>query len=68
MLAAALVLTACVQRSAVPADEKPVSLDSQTNVRDEVDPCSLTGQAAYEPHGPKARDLAAAAWELLPAV
>lgn len=53
--AAALVLAGCVARTGgaperAPAAGEPVRLDYDTLVN-EVAPCSLTGPAAYEPHG-----------------
>jgi hypothetical protein len=53
--AATLVLAGCVARTAggperAPAAGEPVRLDYDS-LLNEVDPCSLTGPAAYEPHG-----------------
>jgi hypothetical protein len=52
--AAALVLAGCVARSGgaperAPATGAPVTLPHEMGAQ--VDPCSLTGPAAYEPHG-----------------
>lgn len=53
VMATALVLAGCVARTGGNAERaqaagSPVRLG---NVMDHVDPCSLTGPAAYEPHG-----------------
>jgi hypothetical protein len=56
VLATVLVLASCVARTGgdpdrAPAPGKPLEFPSPASVRELVDPCSLTGPAAYEPHG-----------------
>lgn len=47
----ALVLAGCVSRVGASPAEKPLIMPLATHPGDQLDPCSLTGPAAYEPEG-----------------
>jgi hypothetical protein len=51
VVATALVMAGCVSRTADRAEQRPLTIPAPASRGDQVDPCSLTGPAAYEPHG-----------------